>query len=246
MYKVSDEQIDYILIDLEKNGIDLEDLKYNLLDHICCILENEYTGSNDFYSFYENIKKRFFKDSLMEIQEETERLLTFKDYYAMKRTLKIAGLTSASLTIIGAILKTYHLPGAGISYVLGAVIFSLVFMPLMILLKFKDDESKAEKWVFTLGFILGIVASTGVLFRMMHWPYAYIMARSSITLFIFLYIPLYYIVRSKKPEQKFNTLVNSVLMMACGGLLYGLFQLHPKTSNEGAVKEQATVVVVEK
>ena len=226
MYKISDDQIDFILSDLEANGIGLEELKENLLDHICCIIESEYKESVDFYLFYDDVKRRFFKDSFDEIQKETIDLLTFKNFYAMKRTLKITGLLSASITIIGAILKTYHLPGAGIFYVVGASLFSLIFLPLMIILKFRDDESKTEKVVFSFGLFLGAIACLGVLFKLMSWPGANVMFRWSVTFFIFLYVPLYYIIGIRKPEKKFNVFVNSVLMMACGGMLYGLIKLY--------------------
>jgi len=226
MYIISNDQIDFIYADLEANGIDLEDLKDNLLDHICCIIENEYDESVTFNEFYDKVKIRFFKQGFGEIQKETIDLLIFKNFYAMKNTLKITGLLSASITISGAILKTYHLPGAGICYVVGAALFSLIFLPLMIILKFRDDETKTEKIVFSFGLILGAIACIGVLFKLMSWPGANIMFRWSVTLFIFLYIPLYYVIGIRKPEKKFNVLVNTVLMMACGGMLYGLIKLY--------------------
>ncbi|MCE3296822.1 MAG: hypothetical protein K0R65_2536 [Crocinitomicaceae bacterium] len=225
MHNITDEQVDFILEDIKANGVILEDLQNNLLDHICCIIEHEMPEGEDFYRFYRKILPRFFKNSLKEIQEETEILLTFKNYYAMKRTLKISGLASALLTITGATLKTLHLPGAGVTIVLGGLLFSLVFMPLMIALKFKDEEKQVDKWVFTLGFLLAIGASVGIVFKLMHWPFANILMRSSITAFIFVYVPVYYLTRVRRAELRFNTTVNAVLMMACGGMLYALMNL---------------------
>lgn len=144
----------------------------------------------------------------------------------MKKTLKITGLLSASLTILGAIFKTYHWPGAAACYVIGAALFSLIFLPLLIILKFRDDESKKEKIVFSFGLLLWSAACLGVLFKLMSWPGANMMFRGSVTLFIFLYVPLYYVIGIRKPEKKFNVLVNTVLMMACGCMLYGLIKLH--------------------
>ena len=39
MYYLSDQQIEYILNDIRRNGVEMEDLQLNLLDHICCIIE---------------------------------------------------------------------------------------------------------------------------------------------------------------------------------------------------------------
>lgn len=225
MVKVTNEQVDYILNDIAAHGIVIEDLQYNLLDHMCCIIENEMPTDADFYKFYERILPRFFSDELREIQVETDKLLTFKDYYAMKNTLKISGIISSVLTLLGATFKAMHWPGAGVMIVLGVAIFSLLFLPLMIMLKFKDEEKPVDKWVLSLGLLLGIGASIGTLFKIMHWPGANILMLGSISAFVFAYVPLYFITRFRRAELKFNTTVNSVLMMACGGLLFGMFNL---------------------
>jgi uncharacterized membrane protein len=162
---------------------------------------------------------------LKEIQDETEKLLTFKNYYAMKRTLKISGFISVGLLLFASILKTFHLPGAGFAYILGAVFFSLLFLPLMIVFNFKNNSSKSEKWVYSLGFILGIVACMGVLFKIMHWPYANILMRGSTTLFIFGFIPLFLMTGNRDPERRFNKIMTTVLMTACAGMIYSLFNL---------------------
>ena len=39
MYNLSEQQIEYILNDIRRNGVEMEDLQLNLLDHICCIIE---------------------------------------------------------------------------------------------------------------------------------------------------------------------------------------------------------------
>lgn len=225
MYRVSDEEIDYILNDIKAHGVVLGDLQYNLLDHMCCIIEDEMSEEEDFYKFYEKILPRFFKQNLKELQEETDNLLTFKHYYAMKNILKISGIASALLTLLGATLKTFHLPGAAITIVLGGLIFSLIFLPLMIALKFKDEAKRTDKIVLSIGFLLGIMVSMGIIFKLMHWPYANFLMRWGITLFVFGYVPLYFLSRIRRAELKFNTTVNSVLMMACGGMLYALFNL---------------------
>lgn len=235
MYKVTDEQIDFILDNIRANGIVIEDLQNNLLDHICCIVENEMPEGEDFYKFYERIVPRFFKKELKEIEEETTNLLTFKNYYAMKNTVKISGTISGILILLGAIFKTMHWPGAGIMIVLGGLFFSLVFLPLMIVLKFKDDESKTDKWVFAFGFLMAMGAATGIVFKVMHWPYANFLMRWSVTFFLFGYIPLYYFTRIRRAELGFNTTINTVLMMACGGMMYALFNLHPSTGLQGSI-----------
>ncbi|HRD38307.1 MAG TPA: hypothetical protein PLC65_06720 [Bacteroidia bacterium] len=100
MYRVSDEQIEFILDDIKKRGIEMEDLQLNLLDHICCILERELKETDDFNAKYNKTIKQFFKSELWEIEEETVGLLYFKNYYKMKRFLYILLVLSLSYNAI--------------------------------------------------------------------------------------------------------------------------------------------------
>ena len=232
MVRVSDEQVDFILQEIEARGVTIEDLQYNLLDHMCCIIENEMSETDDFDQFFQRLLPRFFNDNLREIQEETELLLTFKHFYAMKKTVNISGLLAAVLTLTGSVFKVMHWPGAGVAFVLGIAIFSFIFLPLMIALKFRDEGSRTDKLVLSFGFLVGIIASLGFLFKLMHWPGANMLMLSGLVLFTFVYVPIYFFTRARRPELRFNSTVNSVLMMACGGLLFAMYNLGYSTKIE--------------
>ena len=99
MYRVTDEQIDFILNDIKQRGVEMEDLQNNLLDHICCMLEQNCKDEKDFEIKYQNTIKQFFKTELWEIEEETILLLRYKHYYKMKRFLYILLFLSVSYNI---------------------------------------------------------------------------------------------------------------------------------------------------
>lgn len=99
MYRVSDEQVEFILNDIKQRGVEMEDLQLNLLDHICCILEQELTEEQNFETTYQKVIKQFFKHELWEIEEETILLLKYKNYYKMKRFLYILLFVSISFNI---------------------------------------------------------------------------------------------------------------------------------------------------
>lgn len=232
MVRVSDEQVDFILQEIEARGVTIEDLQYNLLDHMCCIIENEMSETDNFDQFFQGLLPRFFNDNLREIQEETELLLTFKHFYAMKKILVISGLFASAFTLIGSLFKVLHWPGAGISLVLGIGIFGIIFLPLMIALKFKDEVKMQDKLVLSFGLFIGIITTFGFLFKIMHWPFANILMLSGLTTFTFVYAPLYLMSRIRRPELKFNAIVNTVLMLGCGGLLFAMYNLNkPKTDH---------------
>ena len=61
MYKISEQQIEYILNDIRRNGVEIEDMQLNLLDHICCIIEQNLKEGDDFEDFYRKTVKQFCK-----------------------------------------------------------------------------------------------------------------------------------------------------------------------------------------
>ncbi|MFT6165920.1 MAG: hypothetical protein ACJAV5_000777 [Vicingaceae bacterium] len=225
MHSLSDIEVDFIESDLKSLGIVSEDLRDNLLDHICCILETEMNEDDEFDEYYRQVLPRFFKNELSEIQTETYNLLKFKNFYTMKKILNFSGIATVVLTILGALFKSMHWPGAAMLIILGGFSFSIIYMPLLIVLKLKDDESKIDKLVHSFGLILAIFLTAGVLFKIMRWPYANNLMFYSTLLFTFIFVPIYFITRFRKPEKKFNTMVNSVLMIAVGGIFYSMFDM---------------------
>jgi hypothetical protein len=85
MYTISDQQLDLILSDLSRNGIKTESLQYDLLDHICILIEQNLEEGADFEVFYASVIKTFYKQHLREIEEETNFMLACKDRWVLGR-----------------------------------------------------------------------------------------------------------------------------------------------------------------
>jgi cytochrome c biogenesis protein CcdA len=237
MRNVTDDEVIFIDHDLSARGIVLGELRDNLIDHICCIIEHESDIEEDFYKCYERVLPQFFKEELQEIQTETDNLLQFKNFYTMKKIMNISGISTVFLILAGTTLKTLHMPGAAVTLLLGGFTFAFLFLPILIIIKFKDDESKTDKAVFSLGLLLAMVIATGFIFKIMHWPFANNLMFGGTTIFTLFYVPLYFFTRIRRPEVKFNTIVNSVIMLAFGGILYTLFDLSYSKKYESEMQE---------
>ena len=85
------------------------------------------------------------KGFLVEIEKETILLVTFKNYYAMKKTMYLTSVLVTAFMILFSLFKIFHLPGAGELFVITVVLFSSLFLPLVILIKLKDESKKTEK-----------------------------------------------------------------------------------------------------
>lgn len=85
MYRISDQQLDFILLDLSAKGIETEELRLDLLDHICILIEQNLEADGDFEVFYASVIKTFYKQELREIEEETNFLLTARNRWVLSR-----------------------------------------------------------------------------------------------------------------------------------------------------------------
>lgn len=237
MYCITDEQIEFILDDIRRNGIETEDLQLNLLDHICCILEQSVQEGDRFEDVYQQVIQQFYKTELKEIESETQYLLTFKNYYAMKRSMMISGASSALLLFTGSVFKIMHWPGAGILLVLGITFFSLLFLPVLFLLKSRELSMVKDKAILGLGVSMGALLCMASLFKVMHWPGANVMWMIALMISSLVLLPLYFFNGIRNPDKKFNTIVTTFILIGVLGVLLTLTKINI-TSSETAYQEK--------
>jgi len=231
MYCLSDQQIDYILDDISARGVKMESLQQNLLDHVCCIIEQNLEADGDFELFYQTTIQTFYKTQLSEIEEETILLLTFKNYYTMRKTMFITGAISTVAFIIGSFLKIMHQPGANVLLFLGFISISLLFLPLLFILKSREAAHVRDKLIMATGTAVAILYCLSMLFLLFHWPGARIIWLSTLIITSFVFLPAYFFTGIRKEETKINTIISSVLIMAVIGIQFALTAVR-KPSNE--------------
>lgn len=227
MYCITDEQIDYILSDLRRHGVETEDLQLNLLDHICCIVEQNLGEGEDFESFYHQAVRRFYVRDLKEIEEETQLLLTFKNYYAMRKIMIIGGATAAVAFILGSFFKLMYWPGAAAFFLLGVVLVSFVVLPLMLLVKTREAGNGRDKLVFALGTVTGILYCLSTLFAIQHWQGRTALWLTTVGVSMFLFIPAYFFTGIRKAETRSNTVLTSILLVCATSLLFAMIAIRP-------------------
>ncbi len=225
MYCINEKQIDYILNDIRARGVEMEDLQLNLLDHVCCIIEQDLREDGNFEEFYQKTISRFFKHALWEIEEETITLLTFKHYYTMKKVMIYSGAFSAFGIITGSVFKIMHWPGAAVLLLLAAISISFVFLPLLFIIKMREEGSKRDKLIMGIGTVFGILFCTSTFFKIMYWPGANIMWLMALGILLLLFVPVYFFTGIRSPETKVNTIITTIIIIGAGGMLFTLTSL---------------------
>lgn len=224
MYTLTEKQIAFIADDIRARGIERVSLQQDLVDHVCCIIEDTFDGKDDFEGFYRRTVASFYEKELGEIEEETIRLLTFKNYYVMKKIMLGSGCLSVAFFVSGIVLKYLHWPGAAALLILGVVVLSFLFLPLLFVLKVKEKAETADKAVLLIGMCCSVLVTLGILFKMQHWPGANMMVMGSLAILLLVFLPIYFFAGIRRAERKLNTMVTSMLLLAGTGLLLMLIR----------------------
>ncbi len=107
MYLLTDEQVTIVTKDVENEGINYSHLMIDLVDHVCCDVEERMNQGISFSQAYEQVKKEFGIKGLRHIQKDTLMLID-KNYRIMKNSMKTIGVISLALMAFGALFKIMH------------------------------------------------------------------------------------------------------------------------------------------
>jgi hypothetical protein len=201
MPELSLDNIDQINRFVRKQEITFSHLPDDLIDHICCDVENEMQNGLDFTEAYNRVKKKMGKRRLKEIQEETLYAVD-KKYRQMKNTMKISGIAGTVLLGFGALFKIQHWPLAGTMTTLGAVILALVFMPSALGVLWKETHSRKKLFLFISAFLAGMFFILGTLFKIQHWPGAGIIITLAALFGILFFVPALLVSKLRDLENK--------------------------------------------
>lgn len=210
---LSDKDIDRVHDVLVQKGVSYSSLRIDLLDHICCLIEEKMDRGDSFERALLQSIKQFGPQGIERTHEATIHLLTLK-LRKMKKFVSVLGLIGGIIAVFGALGKPLHLPGSGISLVLGIGILTAFYIPLYMSLKIGEANEKLEKAKVVAGGLSSILLGIGMLFALQHWPMARILLFSGMTLLCLVFIPLYFIRSYRTADNKFMSISFVVVVLA--------------------------------
>ncbi len=206
MPELSLHDIDQISNDIRKQEITVSHLLDELIDHVCCDVENEMQYGLSFHEAYLLVKEKMGSRRLKEIQEETLYAVDTK-YRQMKKTMKISAIVGTVLLAFAALFKINHLAGAGLMLSLGGFTLAFVFMPSALTVLWKETHSGKKLFLYISAFITAMLFIAGVTAKVQHWPMAgLILALGSLS-GIFAFVPALLSARLKEQENKSKKIV---------------------------------------
>lgn len=185
-YKLTRNEIDFIKDDVKKSEITFSHLEDELVDHLCCMVEEMVNDGYSFEAAVEAMRKDVGMDTLKSIEVETIILIN-KKFQAMKKTLKISGIIGLSAIAISSLMKIMHWPGASLLLIVGFAALLLAYLPALSLTLQKEKILKRKIHLSYVGMAAASILLLSLLFSIMHWPFGdYLRITSWLSMLVFL------------------------------------------------------------
>lgn len=149
-------------------------LSVDLIDHICCMIEERLELGLSLDKAEEEVFQSMGDVQLKSIELETKRLTQNK--YIMKKRTKIIGLIALLVTVTGFTFKMLHLPGAGILWGSGILLASFGFFLMVLVDRFSYEQNSAKRWIAVTGYIGAAALLLGIGLGLLRWPIAVYLA----------------------------------------------------------------------
>ncbi|MCB0738414.1 MAG: hypothetical protein KDC92_12935 [Bacteroidetes bacterium] len=229
MISLSDKQINEVYDHLINKGITYPPLIDELLDHLCCLIEEQMEQGAQFQQAFLQAIKQFGPSGIERTQEATIFLLTLQ-LRKMKKTASILGIIGGVTTILGTLFKVMHWPGANVMLLSGLVITALLFMPFALYVNYKTNQGIRDRATLIAGFTGGILLFVFALFKIMHWPGASALLILSLGELILVFVPLYFVKSYRNKDNRWFDIGSLTVIMSSIIMVLTLYSFNSPSS----------------
>ena len=126
-----------------QNGLTIPEVREDIVDHLCCIVEEKVKEGVDFESAFQTAQQLISETDIRKIQTDTLYFLTIKKQLIMIKAIFVTAYISATFFVMGLFFIRFgyvlELPEIiGFAMLLGSVVtFSMGFLPTLFLHKYK-------------------------------------------------------------------------------------------------------------
>jgi hypothetical protein len=105
--------------------------------------------------------------------------------------LHITALIGGITFMAGVLFKIMHWPGSALLLMVGYLSLLFLFLPTLLFVKLKSEQTKKLKNIYILGIVSMIIFACSNMFKMFHWPGAAVLMIFGSVMLIGLFLPLY-------------------------------------------------------
>ena len=144
----------------------------------------------------------------------------------MKQKIYILGVISAMILSTGVIFKMEHWPAAAIMIIAGTLILVLLFFPAALINNYKAEGNSQNRLLYIVTYITCFVVFIGMLFKIMHWPYAGIGLSIALPFPYIVFLPVFLTVTAKNKNFNIYNTVFILILLALNSVFSALLSLN--------------------
>lgn len=189
--QLAESDLQKIRLELERSGLTITLLFDDLLDHLCCVVEDKMNHGNSFDKALSEAIRDLAPNGLYQIEQETLFLLNHNKLMLMKKMIFLSGSIFAILVSSGFFLKVLHWSLGDTLLTLGSCGLLLIFLPLVLVHNFRSalPMVMSERMRLVFGVLSAVFIGMGVVLKINHFVGANLSLLIGGIIFSFGFIP---------------------------------------------------------
>ncbi|AXT56127.1 hypothetical protein J8L88_13020 [Aquimarina sp. MMG015] len=198
--KLNSEQEKKIKNFVDKQGFKLLELRDDIEDHLCCVVESDLKRGRTFDQSLRDAISELAPNGLIDLERKTIFLLNSKRIIMMKKLMYFIGFIGALTLTVGVVFKILWYPGANKLFMTGFLLLLLIFVPMLAIDRYKVAIAKtlSERLKIVLGCVSGVIVGLSGLFKLMHWMGAEVLLLAGAFIFVVGYLPFLFFTMYRK------------------------------------------------
>jgi hypothetical protein len=144
----------------------------------------------------------------------------------MKQKMYILGIVTVLIIFAGTVFKVSHWPLAGFVIVIGLLTLVLVFLPIALIDHYKAMGNRENLLLHIVTWLTCFVVFTGILFKIMHWPFANTILTVALIFPYVVFLPVFLVTTSKDRNFNIYNTVFVLLLLATNSVLSAMLSLN--------------------
>lgn len=193
MTLITDQQLEVLQHYVSQGGVTEQTLQEDLLDHACCIVEEAVMNGCTFTEAFALVQDALPAPDLKTLQHDQTYLLNLNPLTTMKRLFYWVLFLTVLFINTGSLFQLQHWPGAKMIQTIGFMLLLFALLPIVAFQAFRNSQHHSNLVLARIGFGIlgGAIATTGWLFKVMHWPMANLLLLFGMLILNFVFLPLF-------------------------------------------------------
>lgn len=195
MVQLDETQIDRVLSVLLQENPAASSLQDELLDHVCCFVEELMAGGSEFEESLQKACQSVAPNGIKEIEEELQLMLNLKPQTIMKRIFYASAFITTFSLLFSILCMHWHWnEGRAVMQLTGNLALLFLLLPSVTVMAISNLKllNRLDIFRMTTGILSAMAIAVGMIFKHLYFPYANILISTGMLGLLFVFLPVFF------------------------------------------------------